>query len=125
MGPQAVLRPVRHRTGWHPMARPAVSQPGTLPQRMGANRSVGLPLLRIWLGEPMCRFTYQPSAGGPLATFLNTVVTLADPLALAVTVSRGYLTGPWIWQEPRWMWAAWTLEGARPVAVSSTVRVLV
>ena len=53
---------------------------------MGAEQQRGLTAALDLAGRARCRFTYQPLAGGPLATFLTTVVTLADPLALAVTV---------------------------------------
>src|SRR5580704_1279382 len=93
---------------------------GTSPQTIGSNCASGVRLGPLWT------LTYQAASGMPPSLIAVIAVTVsATPWPSAWTSCSGYATGPWRAQRPEWMWAGWTLLGARPVRRSSTVSVLV
>ena len=102
---------------------PVVAKLVMLVHSIGRKYSVGDPLARIWFMPPRCRLRYQAPGPGTLLTPVTTRVWLTMfPPASATKSASMYLTGPWLWQLPRWMCAA-CAPGVRPDAVTETARV--
>ena len=92
-------------------------------QISGRKKMVGWPLLRMSPLLPWWMLRYQPRAGIGAVTCVKTrTACTIRPRRLATRSRSMYLTGPWLWQLPRWMWAACG-PGVTPLAVTVTVSV--